>query len=215
MSSNPSDHDEQYLHRKARFDRIRRLKRWLRPLPRRSNVHRYPFLKYFSDWARKRAYLWSIRPAQMVPAIYAGSVITILPLQGVQIPLSFLAAILFKANLPVIVALQFLSNAFTLPFIYALDYYIGDYLLSFFAKKNIINVDMQHLAVGFEQVVQPTEVPVAGNWFMDIIHNCFEILIAKGPYFFGAAVIGGLILGFIGGLILHLGYVWLWNKKHF
>ena len=34
--------------------RIRRLKRWLRPLPRRANVRRYPVLNWFAIAARKR-----------------------------------------------------------------------------------------------------------------------------------------------------------------
>ena len=215
MTPNSFEPDENCPHRKARFEKIRRLKKFLRPLPRRSNVHRYPFLKYFSDWSRNKTYLWSIRPDQMIPALYIGSIITILPLQGIQIPLSFLAAIVFHANLPIIIALQFLSNAFTLPFIYAIDYYLGDQLLSLFFKAKAADLNIDKASNEFNEILQSTNIKDVGNWLMDIINNCFAILIDRGPYFFMAAMLGGLLLGIILGIIFHIGYRWFWNHKRF
>lgn len=96
--------------------RKRRLRRLLKPLPRRANIARYPVVKWFADAARARPYLWSFKPAQVRPALYVGSVICLMPLPG-QVLLAFLAALGLRANLPIAVAMQFVSNPFTfIPF---------------------------------------------------------------------------------------------------
>ena len=58
------------MNKEIRFKRIRRLKKWMRPLPRRSNIHRYPVLKWFSKFAYERSYLWSFRSKTIVPALF-------------------------------------------------------------------------------------------------------------------------------------------------
>lgn len=108
-----------------RHRRIRRIKRLLRPLPRRTNVHRYPVLKWFGEAARKRAYLWSFRLGAMTPAFYFGSILSLLPLIGVQLPLAFLGALLLRANLPVFAGLQMITNVFTAAPIYLFTYRVG------------------------------------------------------------------------------------------
>ena len=108
-----------------RFERIRRLKKWMRPLPRRSNVHRYPILKWFSKTAYDRSYLWSFRGKTIIPALFWGLWIAMLPIVGLQMLVVFLLAILLRANLPVIVALQWISNPLTMGPIYFADYPIG------------------------------------------------------------------------------------------
>jgi uncharacterized protein (DUF2062 family) len=123
--------DERAL-KKLRGERIRRVKRWLRPLPRRANIHRYPGLKWFAESARKRAYIWSFRLQHLVPAIYAGCILAFLPLFGIQLPLALLLAILLRANLPVLAGLQFISNPVTILPIYFSAYQIGRIFLSIF-----------------------------------------------------------------------------------
>ncbi len=108
-----------------RFERIRRLKKWMRPLPRRSNVHRYPVLKWFSNTAYERSYLWSFRGKNVIPALFWGMWIAMLPIVGLQMLVVFFLAILLRANLPVIVALQWISNPLTMGPIYFADYQIG------------------------------------------------------------------------------------------
>ena len=108
-----------------RFERIRRLKKWMRPLPRRSNVHRYPILKWFSNTAYERSYLWSFRGKTVIPALFWGLWIAMLPIVGLQMLVVFFLAILLRTNLPVIVALQWISNPLTMGPIYFADYQIG------------------------------------------------------------------------------------------
>lgn len=112
-----------------RHERRRRFKRFLRPLPRRANIHRYPILKVFTRHVRNRPYLWSFRQEKVSVACYAGSILATLPLYGFQIPLALLAAVAFRANLPVIVAIQFITNPITMAPLYLTTHKIGSWLI--------------------------------------------------------------------------------------
>ena len=116
----------------ARFRRIRRLKKWMRPLPRRSNIHRYPVLKWFAKTAYDRSYLWSFKGNAMVQALFWGIWIAMLPIVGIQMIVVFLLALIVRANLPLIVALQWISNPLTMAPIYFADYEIGLLILELF-----------------------------------------------------------------------------------
>ena len=111
--------------KELRFRRIRRVKRLMRRLPRRSNVHRYPVLKWFSKTAYERSYLWSFRSKAILPAIFLGTWVALLPIVGIQMLVVFFIALWARANLPVIVALQWISNPITMGPIYYADYKIG------------------------------------------------------------------------------------------
>tara|TARA_B100001248_G_scaffold261923_1_gene254999 strand:+ start:25724 stop:26407 length:684 start_codon:yes stop_codon:yes gene_type:complete len=129
--------------REAHGDRVRRAKRYLRYLPRRAVLHKYPLISRFSKskWfargaeafvraARKRFYLWSFRTAHAIPAIYVGSIISFMPIFGIQILVAFIASFVFRANVMIMVALQFITNPFTIGPIYGAAYYLGNFLLS-------------------------------------------------------------------------------------
>jgi len=116
--------------RDQKYRRIRRLKKFLRPLPRRSNVHKYPILKWFSDTAYRRSYLWSFRSKEIQSALFFGLWISLLPIVGIQMLVVFVIALWVRANLPLIVALQWVSNPFTMGPIYFADYKIGMVILN-------------------------------------------------------------------------------------
>ncbi|MGE4550406.1 MAG: DUF2062 domain-containing protein [Opitutales bacterium] len=125
---------------KERRRRIRLVKKWLKPLPRRSTVHRYPILKWFGESAKKRSYLWSFRSREMVIAIYLGMIVALMPLVGVQMLLvSLLAIFLVRANLPVLVGLQWISNPLTMGPIYYADYQIGMALMQMVGLEPEVN----------------------------------------------------------------------------
>jgi len=54
-----------------------------------------------------------------------------MPLVGVQILLGFVAALFLRANLPIMIALQGISNPFTMPFLYALNLWVGRRVMAF------------------------------------------------------------------------------------
>ncbi len=110
---------------KVKSRRIRRVKKWLRPLPRRATIHRYPVLKYFAETARRRAYIWSFRTENAIPAIYVGCVLTLMPIYGIQLPLALVFALVLRANLPILAGLQVVTNPFTALPIYFSLYQVG------------------------------------------------------------------------------------------
>lgn len=112
--------------------RRRRLRKLLRPLPRRANVSRYPVVKWFAEHARRAPYLWSFKRGNVIPALYAGSVLAFLPLYGVQFLLAFGAAVLFRGNVTILMGLQLITNPLTLVPVYGLTTWVGLGLMDLF-----------------------------------------------------------------------------------
>ncbi len=180
--------DEKKL-RILRSMRIRRVKRWLRPLPRRANLHRYPVLNRFADSARKRIYLWSFRVEHVVPALYTGCILTLMPLYGIQIPLAFVFALLLRANLPILVGLQLASNPFTVLPIWYSAYQVGRHVLSLAAieTRPLNRPQVQALLDNF----------AAGDWG----RNIEKILSA-----FAVTSLGSIVIGAFFGLLASVTY---------
>lgn len=180
--------EEAELHAR-KWLRIRRVKRWLRPLPRRSNIHRYPILKLFSQAARKRTYLWSFRIENAVPAIYAGSILTLMPLFGIQIPSAFLLALLLRANLPILVGLQIVSNPLTILPMWFAAYQIGRDFLS------VVGVQVD--ALKREEVRHMLDHFIHGEWSDKFDHISIV---------FGVTNLGAIIMGTFFGFIAAIAY---------
>ena len=180
--------DESELH-ETKWRRIRRVKRWLRPLPRRANIHRYPILKFFAEAARKRTYIWSFRVENAVPAIYAGSILTLMPLYGLQVVGAFLLALLLRANLPILVGLQVVSNPLTVLPIWFAAYQIGRIFLSVLGL-NVATLNRDEVRVMLDNFIH-------GAW-----GNKFENLSTV----FGVTSLGAIIMGTFFGLIGSVAY---------
>lgn len=168
----------------TRWRRIRRVKRWLRPLPRRATVHRYPILKFFAESARKRIYLWSFRVENAVPSIYAGCILTLMPLYGLQIVGALLLALWLRANLPILVGIQFISNPITVFPIWFSAYRIGRNCLSLFG------IEVDRLTRG--------EVRILLDNF---IHGAWGEKFNQLFVVFSVTSLGALILGSFFGLL--------------
>lgn len=135
--------EEDRLNRRRR-ERIARVKRILRWMPRRSNVHRYPVLKWFAKATFKRSYLWSFRVRAAVPALYAGSILALLPIYGIQLPAAVGLAFLVRANLPILFSLQFITNPLTVLPAYFTSYQVGKVVLALFGVSGP-NVNMAEM----------------------------------------------------------------------
>lgn len=121
--------EEYDRHFRELLARRRRLRKLLKPLPRRANVRRYPVIKWFARQASSRPFLWSFRRENVLPALYVGGVISLLPLYGIQLLVAVGVAILFRANLTLTVALQFITNPFTIVPIYGFTAWVGTRLM--------------------------------------------------------------------------------------
>ena len=105
------------------------------PKVQRSSIS-YPQM-VFQD--RIRSFLPLVFPRQNDQSrlVLGGLWIAMLPIVGLQMLVVFLLAILLRANLPVIVALQWISNPLTMGPIYFADYQIGMTFL------DLVGVDYQ------------------------------------------------------------------------
>ena len=185
--------EDETIKLEDRRRRIRRLKKWMRPLPRRSNIHRYPVLKWFSGMARRRVFLWSFRSREMVTALFLGLIVAFMPLVGIQMLIVFFLALWFRANLPVIVALQWVSNPFTMGPIYFADYQIGLAMMELFS-----------IAPEPNPLLQPDY-----DWAHFELRDLGALLDTFPPM-----MLGGLALGSFIGLVVSVAYKWLakWSK---
>ena len=76
-------------------------------------MHKYPVIGRFAEFARKRAYLWSFKTEDLRPSFYAGSILSLLPLMGVQLPVALILSLALRGNFMVMGGLQFITNPFT------------------------------------------------------------------------------------------------------
>jgi hypothetical protein len=74
-------------------------------------------------------FLWAYKGGAMTRALYVGSIVSLLPLYGVQIFVGALAAIAFRCNLPMVAALSLITNPLTSAPIYYGTYKLGRWLL--------------------------------------------------------------------------------------
>lgn len=166
--------------KETRFKRIRRIKRLLRHLPRRSNVHNYPVLKWFSETAYKRAYLWSFKNQYVCAALFLGIWVSLLPIVGIQMIVVFLLAVLLRANLPIAVALQWISNPLTMGPLYFADYKVGmDFL-------ELLGVDYPH-----NQLLSPDY-----DWSKFSFKELLRLVDTFPPMFVGGSILG-IFLGVV------------------
>ena len=139
-----------------RYKRIRRVKRLLRPMPRRTNLEHYPILKYFANYARKSIYIWSFKRGNVSRAIYIGWFIALIPMYGAQMAVAFLLCLLFRANCLVAMALQWITNPITIPPILYGQFLIGQFLYikiynpEFIPTENLVELLREK---GFEALV--------------------------------------------------------------
>lgn len=173
----------------------------LRFLPRRAAMHRYPLIGRFAEAARKRSFLWSFKPAQLRPAIYAGSILTLMPVMGVQLPVAFILALLLRANFMVLGGLQFVSNPVTAAPLYYATYEVGRTVIAW---------------SGFGQSVAKEEGPELDLIATTRPHETLEPAKPEAPpdgklnwgrrigTVINALVIGGAIMGTLLGVLLDL-----------
>lgn len=173
--------------KETKWRRIRRVKWWLRPLPRRSNIRRYPILKLFARGAKKRVYLWSFRVENAVPAIYAGSILTLMPIYGIQVPCAFLLAIFLRANLPILVGLQVVSNPITAVPLWLAEYQVGRIVLGVMGIE-VAPLDRSELSRMLTSFV-------SGEWG-DKFHTLSTVFSVTSL----GAIVLGLFFGLLGGL---------------
>lgn len=105
------------------------LRRVLKPLPRRSNIRRFRVLRFAAPALRRSEWLFSYRRGPVLSALYSGSIVTMLPLMGVQLIVALGFCLVFRGNLTIAAALQLVSNPLTALPLYGSSYATGAFLL--------------------------------------------------------------------------------------
>lgn len=122
-------------------NRVRRTKKWLRLLPRKAQLEKYPILGKFANTARKSAFLWSFRSQEVIPAFFAGWVVSLMPIMGIQIPVAIVCAFLFRANILILTALQMITNPVTVPIIWPTLYKVGQFVVHLLGNETVTTLN--------------------------------------------------------------------------
>ena len=167
-----------YEMRKQKRLRIRRAKQLLRPLPRKATLHRWPILRWFADIARKHPYLWSFRKREVSLALYPGFVIAFLPIVGIQFILAFASAWVLRANLPVMMGTQLVTNLATMWAIYPALALLGDRVIK---TLRLEVMDSQIGQTAFSMVTGGIIAGLAFAFLLDMVYRLTFIQAKKYP----------------------------------
>lgn len=184
--------EEEHQLRKEWHSRVRRAKFFLRYMPRRANLERYPIIKWFARSARKRDYLWSFRPSEVIPAFYAGWILALLPLVGFQIAIGLVLALVLRANLMILIGLQMITNPLTITPIWWANYEVGNAIITVVSSDPPPELDAdlieQSAELGLIETVR-TILSSAGQ-------GQFREMAQSVTHFFGSLSLGGIVIGF-------------------
>lgn len=163
-------------------------------------MHKYPLIGRFADFARKRAYLWSFRTENVRPAFYAGSILSLLPVMGVQLPVAFVLCLVLRGNFMVMGGLQFITNPFTAAPIYYGTHQLGAKIIEISGFGASIEVVEEPRSPAAREVTDPTpKLEPATVVPPESIHWTRRVGTA-----INALVIGGIVSGTLLGAALDL-----------
>ncbi len=211
MSPDPEhSHPEEHPTKRAeRWARIRRVKQMLKYMPRRAVMHKYPIVGRFAEMARKRAYLWSMKPEAMRPAFYAGSILSLLPVMGAQIPLALVLSLVLRANFMVMGGLQFITNPVTFFIIYPATYQLGASVLYHSGWGPVESVPAIKEPVMIpDTYISPSTSENGGNLLSEL---AAKLRVENVTHLVNSLIIGGVISGLTLGLLLDILYRNYWQ----
>lgn len=205
----PDEHHEEKAHRHGRR---RRAKRLLRFVPRRAMLHKYPFIGRFAEFARKRSFLWSFKSEHMRPAFYAGSILSLLPVIGVQLPLALMLSLLLRGNFMVAGGLQFITNPFTVAPIYYATHQVGAKLIAVSGFGHSVEVVDEIPPPPHSDLLPPHAAADAAPPAAPPPHEIHWT--RRVGTTINALVIGGVVCGALLGLALDLLWRFTWAHHH-
>ena len=122
-------------------------------LPTPSKLREIESLRPLGEWIYEPN-LWHINRQSTSVAFAAGMFINFLPLPG-QMVISCLVAIRLRCNLPVVVALSWLNNPFTVGPIFWFAYQVGALVLGVSLQTEQFEVSWEWLTTGLLTIWQP------------------------------------------------------------
>lgn len=215
---NAEDPHHHHRQRLLHFARIRRVKWLLRFMPRRARFHTYPLVGRFADFARKRSYLWSFRYTDLRASLYTGSILSLMPAMGVQLPIAFALCLFARTNFMIAGGLQFITNPVTAAPIYFATYKLGELVLfktGWGPAESVPAVPEPDPTLDFASAttrpiatatdspahIAPPVAPVSGNWLGEL---SARFRVTNLTHLFNCLVVGGLLAGLALGTALDL-----------
>ena len=182
-------------------------------IPTPETIKNNPALRLFEKFLHDPN-LFHLNRHSVSVAFFWGLFIAILPVPG-QMPLAALAALVFRCNLPIAVALAWVSNPVTTPFILLLSYKLGAFILQSGPLLNQPNMS-------YEGLVDAAGVVWAQIWAGNVSDSWHWLMKSLGgiwkPLLLGL-VLTGLLCGALGYFVmqifwrLQVTYAWQKRKK--
>lgn len=97
-------------------------------LPTHEKIQKQKILKIFGKLLHKRE-IWSLSRKKILGGVFIGVFVAFIPMPLQMLLVTFLA-IIFNVNLPITILLVWISNPLTMPFIYYIEYELGNLLLN-------------------------------------------------------------------------------------
>ncbi len=97
-------------------------------LPTHEKIQSQKMLKIFGKLLHKRE-IWSLSRKKILGGVFIGVFVAFIPMPLQMLLVTFLA-IIFNVNLPITILLVWISNPLTMPFIYYVEYELGNFLLN-------------------------------------------------------------------------------------
>ena len=148
------------------------LKHWI---PKRDQLAKNRSLQVLGDWIHDDN-LWHLNRRSASLAVFIGIFVAFLPIPGQMIAAALLA-VLLHCNLPIAVALVWITNPVTMPAIYYGSYKLGAFLL-----------DVPARAVDFSLSWEATLQTLAGIW-QPLLLGCLVCGIFFGSIGYGFILI--------------------------
>jgi uncharacterized protein len=162
--------------------------RWFR-LPSARQLKKNRYLAVFGRFIHA-GYLWHFHRHNVARAVAIGLFCACLPMPFQMVPAAALA-IFFRAHLPVAVALVWISNPVTMPFIFYLQYHLGVFIMRKPEMVLTFKASFHWLASQFSLIWQ--------------------------PLLLGAAVMGGMLSAggyFMTKICWSVWIRWRWHRRH-
>ncbi|WP_067520964.1 DUF2062 domain-containing protein [Endozoicomonas ascidiicola] len=151
-----------------------------RYLPEPHTIKENRYLRFLGS-ALHNANLWQLNRRSAATAFFVGIFVAFIPMPF-QMVLAACLAILFRCNLPLSVALVWITNPLTMPAIFYFTYKIGCLILQVPVNESSFELTLQGLGSGLARIWK--------------------------PLYLGSAI-SGVVLGFISYTMIRI--IWRWN----
>lgn len=122
-------------------------KKLKRILPTYEKIKEQRFLKIFGNFLHKKE-IWSLSRKKVLGGVLIGIFVCCIPMPFQMVLSSFLA-ILFNVNLPISFVLIFISNPLTMPFLFYVEYEVGNFILN---NKNAIEFNFNSMYENLDKI---------------------------------------------------------------